>query len=163
VKKTEEDTDFASNAFHERRKRKRVQAVAKLKPAAIALAVHRIDNSVYFRRLEHEEFALLDALKQGKTCKKQPNKLFATPAFLPTNYQGWFNSGSTTGLLSPGSACPSLSPRPLAPKIAPRKESVPERDGFSASTQKTLQDFFYYLSFGQSPFLLFVRLYWDFS
>ncbi len=52
-KKNGEDTDFASNAFHERRKRKRVQTVAKLKPAAIALAVHRIDNSVYFRRLEH--------------------------------------------------------------------------------------------------------------
>src|ERR1700719_3281921 len=45
-KEEDEDTDFASNAFQERHKRKRVQAVAKLKPAAIFLAVHRVDDSV---------------------------------------------------------------------------------------------------------------------
>jgi hypothetical protein len=67
VRKEDEDTDFASNAFTERRKRKRVRAVAKLKPAKIFLAVHRIDNSVYFRRLERDEFAILTALRDGKT------------------------------------------------------------------------------------------------
>src|ERR1700732_5355363 len=66
-KEEDEDTDFASNAFQERRKRKRVQAVAKLKPGAIFLAVHRVDDSVYFRRIEREEFAILSALRAGKT------------------------------------------------------------------------------------------------
>lgn len=66
VRKDDEDTEFASNAFTERKKRKRVRAVAKLKPAQIFLAVHRIDYSVYFRRLEPEEFAMLTALRDGK-------------------------------------------------------------------------------------------------
>jgi len=59
VKKDDEDTDFASNAFNERHKQKRVRAVARLKPSTIFLAVHRIDDSVYFRRLELEEFLIL--------------------------------------------------------------------------------------------------------
>ena len=67
VRKEDEDTDFASNTFAEHRKRKRVRAVAKLKPAPIFLAVHRIDYSVYFRRLDAEEFAILTALRKGKT------------------------------------------------------------------------------------------------
>ena len=66
VRQEDEDTDFASNAFQEKRKRKRVQAVAKLKPAPIFLAVHRIDYSVYFRRIEPEEYAILKALRAGK-------------------------------------------------------------------------------------------------
>lgn len=67
VRKEDEDTDFASNAFQERHKRKRVQAVAKLKPAEIFLAVHRVDDSVYFRRIEREEFAILRSLRDGKS------------------------------------------------------------------------------------------------
>ncbi|MGA2097467.1 MAG: DNA-binding domain-containing protein [Candidatus Acidiferrum sp.] len=67
VRKEDADTDFASNTFTERRKRKRVRAMAKLKPAQIFLAVHRIDNSVYFRRLEREDFSILTGLQQGKT------------------------------------------------------------------------------------------------
>jgi len=70
VRKDDEDTDFASNAFQEKRKRKRVQAVAKLKPAPIFLAVHRIDYSVYFRRIEPEEFAILSALRAGRPLGK---------------------------------------------------------------------------------------------
>jgi hypothetical protein len=66
VRDEDEDTDFASNAFQERRKRKRVHAVAKLKPSPIFLAVHRVDDSVYFRRIEGEEFAILTALRSGR-------------------------------------------------------------------------------------------------
>jgi Putative DNA-binding domain len=63
----DQDTDFASNAFQEKRRRKRVQAVAKLKPAPIFLTVHRLDYSVYFRRIEPEEFSMLKALRAGKS------------------------------------------------------------------------------------------------
>jgi hypothetical protein len=66
VRKVEEDTDFASNAFSERHHRKRVSAVARLKTEPIFLAVHRMDDSVYFRRLEAEEFAILRGLRGGK-------------------------------------------------------------------------------------------------
>ncbi len=70
VRKEDEDTDFASNAFQEKHKRKRVRAVAKLKPAAIFLAVHRVDDSMYFRRIEREEFAILSALRGAKGLGK---------------------------------------------------------------------------------------------
>ena len=66
VRKEDDDTDFASNAFQEKRKRKRVQTVAKLKPEPIFLSVYRIDYSVYFRRIQREEFAILTALRAGK-------------------------------------------------------------------------------------------------
>lgn len=70
VRKEDEDTDFASNAFQEKHKRKRVQAVAKLNPAEIYLAVHRMDDSVYFRRIEREEFVILRAMRDGKSLGK---------------------------------------------------------------------------------------------
>jgi hypothetical protein len=66
VRKEDADTDFASNAFQEKHKRKRVQSVAKLKPAEIFLAVHRVDDSVYFRRIQREEFFILRGLRDGK-------------------------------------------------------------------------------------------------
>jgi len=101
IKNTSEDNEVASNAFQERRKRKRVQTVAKLKPAAIALAVHRIDNSVYFRRLEPEEFALLNELKQGRTLQKAVAHAFIetkiSPQELPALVQRWFHNWAALG------------------------------------------------------------------
>ena len=97
VRKEDEDTDFASNTFAERRKRKRVRAVAKLKPAYIFLAVHRVDDSVYFRRLESEDFAILAALKNGKTIgaavesamRKSALPSKEWPARVQTGFQTW--------------------------------------------------------------------------
>lgn len=101
VRKEEDDTDFASNTFAEHRKRKRVRAVAKLKPAQIFLAVHRIDNSVYFRRLEPEEFDLLTALRQGKTLSAAVESAFRKSKVpmeeRPVQVQTWFQTWSTLG------------------------------------------------------------------
>lgn len=101
VRKDDEDTDFASNAFTERRKRKRVRAVAKLKPSEIFLAVHRIDNAVYFRRLEREEFAILSALRDGKTLGAAVEVAFrksAVPAEArPEKVQTWFATWAAMG------------------------------------------------------------------
>ncbi len=66
VRKNDDDTEVASNAFSERRKRNRAHAVARTKPSPIFLAVHRLDDSVYFRRLDRDEFAILSALRAGK-------------------------------------------------------------------------------------------------
>jgi hypothetical protein len=101
IKSNLEENEVASNAFQERRKRKRVQTVAKLKPAAIALAVHRIDNNVYFRRLEPEEFALLNELKQGRTLQKAVDHAFSEtkipPQELPALVQRWFHNWAALG------------------------------------------------------------------
>jgi len=62
--------EVASNAMEERQKRKKVSAVARLKPAPVYLAIHRIDNSVYFRRLEREEFSILRSLQRGRALEQ---------------------------------------------------------------------------------------------
>jgi hypothetical protein len=101
VRKHNEDTYFASNAFRERRKRKRVQAVAKLKPDPIFLAVHRIDFSVYFRRIRPEEFAILNALRKGATLDKAIGAAFRRSAIPPADraasVQRWFHNWAALG------------------------------------------------------------------
>ena len=101
VRKEDEDTDFASNAFAERHKRKRVQAVAKLKPASIFLAVHRVDDSVYFRRIAREEFVILSALRDGKSLGRAIDAAFRKSRVLPGERAGmvqqWFLNWSALG------------------------------------------------------------------
>jgi len=95
------DSDFSSNAFNERHKRKRVLAVARLKPAEIFLAVHRMESSVYFRRLEREEFAILSALRDGKPLDRAVDSGFrkssTAPAERPSKVQEWFRNWATLG------------------------------------------------------------------
>ncbi len=101
VKHGDNTPDFASNAIQERRKRSKVRAVAKLEPAQIFLAVHRLDFSVYFRRIEPEDFALLSALRSGKTIERAIELAFrksAVPAadraaFVQHSFQTWATLG----------------------------------------------------------------------
>ena len=51
----------------EHRKKTKVRAVAALKPEKIFLVVHRVDFSVYFRRIDREEYEMLTALRAGKS------------------------------------------------------------------------------------------------
>jgi hypothetical protein len=68
--KQDAPAEVASNAMEERKRRKKVSTVARLKPAPIYLAIHRIENTVYFRRLVREEFAILFALQKGRTLER---------------------------------------------------------------------------------------------
>jgi hypothetical protein len=97
VKRGGDTPDKASNAVQERRKHSKVHAVAKLEPAQIFLAVHRLDDSVYFRRVEPEEFALLNALRSEKTVERAIELAFrksSVPAadraaFVRHSFQTW--------------------------------------------------------------------------
>jgi hypothetical protein len=60
-----EERDSASNAVAERAHRRTVRRFRRLKPQAIHLAVYRAEDAVWYRRLEKEEYGLLDALRQG--------------------------------------------------------------------------------------------------
>jgi len=101
VKHGDDTPDFASNAMQERRKRSKVRAVAKLEPAQIFLAVHRLDFSVYFRRIEPEEFFLLNAVRNGKTVERAIELAFrksSVPAadrvtFVQHSFQTWATLG----------------------------------------------------------------------
>lgn len=101
VRKEDPDTNFASNAFRERHKRKKVRAVAKLKPDDIFLVVHRFDDSVYFRRVEAEEFAILSALSKGKplgqAIETTLRRTAIPPEERPAALQRWFQNWAALG------------------------------------------------------------------
>jgi hypothetical protein len=111
VKHTDDTPDRASNAVQERRKHSKVRAVAKLEPAQIFLAVHRLDFSVFFRRIEPEEFALLNALRNGKTVERAIELAFRKSsipasdraAFVQHSFQTWAALGWFC--LPEGNAC----------------------------------------------------------
>jgi hypothetical protein len=101
VRRSDDTADFASNAIQERKKRSKVRAVAKLEPEQIYLAVHRLDFSVYFRRIESEDFAALSALRSGKTIERAIELAFkrsSVPeadraAFIQNSFQTWATLG----------------------------------------------------------------------
>jgi hypothetical protein len=105
VRKDAEDVSVASNAMSERHKTKRVKAVASMKPSQIFLAVHRMGEEVYFRRLEREEFAILSFLRDGKSLNAAIDaglRQSATPATeRPLLIQKWFQTWSTLGWFCP--------------------------------------------------------------
>ncbi len=99
--KNQDDEDFASNAFNEKHRRKRVAAVARLKPADIFLVVHRVDTWVYFRRVDREEFTILSALRVGKTLGRSIDAAFRGSA-IPVderaqNVTQWFHNWAALG------------------------------------------------------------------
>ncbi|MGB7847584.1 MAG: DNA-binding domain-containing protein [Candidatus Acidiferrum sp.] len=99
--KHDASTNVASNAMQERQKRKKVSAVARLKPAPAYLAVHRVDNSVYFRRLDREEFTILSALHHGRTLERAILAGFHSSkipmAQRAPNVAAWFQNWSSLG------------------------------------------------------------------
>ncbi len=66
IRKDDSEGEMVSNAVSER-KQTRVRKVARQKPQAVFLVVHRFDYSVYFKRIEPEAFKFLNALREGKT------------------------------------------------------------------------------------------------
>jgi hypothetical protein len=113
VRKHSEEASVASNAFSERHKTKRVKAVARMKPSPIFLAVHRLDEEVYFRRLEREEFAILSHLRAGKSLNAAIEaglRKSTTPADArPLLIQKWFQTWSTLGWFCPWAKSSSKS------------------------------------------------------
>src|SRR5271168_470389 len=57
-------SDIKSNAVSERRQAKRT-CLPKIRRSAVRLVVHRYENSVYYRRIDQENFLLLSALRKG--------------------------------------------------------------------------------------------------
>ena len=99
--KNQDDADFASNAFNEKHSRKRVAAVARLKPKDIFLVVHRVDYFVYFRRIDREEFAILTALRAGKTLGSAVVGAFRSSSIpvddRPQSVAQWFHNWAALG------------------------------------------------------------------
>jgi hypothetical protein len=94
---------MASNAVGERRKRTRVHEVSRQKPQALFLAVHRVDYSVYFKRIEPEAFKLLQALQDGKSLSDAVAFAFkggvVPESRILATVQNWFSNWASLGWL----------------------------------------------------------------
>jgi hypothetical protein len=64
--RSEEEHESASNTPSKLKARRLLAAAARLKRESIFVAVHRLDFSIYYRRLEREEFQLLGAIRASK-------------------------------------------------------------------------------------------------
>ncbi len=67
IKREEGLRDEASNALEERRARLRRRLKQRLRPKVLFLAVHRYQNSVYYKRLGPGQFHLLSAFQANAT------------------------------------------------------------------------------------------------
>jgi hypothetical protein len=65
----------ASNAREQHRKHSRTRLAQQLKPRTLYLAVHRHEDSVYYKRLESGQFHLLSALQSNATLEQAFIKL----------------------------------------------------------------------------------------
>lgn len=94
-------SDSSSNNASIARKRRSVRHIASLQPEEIYLAVHRHENSVYYKRLSREEYRLLAALIAGESLSKAIDGALENSAisedghasFLQNAFQTWYSLG----------------------------------------------------------------------
>ena len=94
-----EDGSSASSANNASaaRKRRHVRRFAALQPKPVWLAVHRLQNTVWYKPIAREEFLLLSTLLAGQTLGQAIEAAFANtslpedqhPAFLQEAFANW--------------------------------------------------------------------------
>lgn len=95
----------SANNANVARKRRHVRHVAALAPKPIHLAVHRLENTVWYKPLSREEYGLLSALMAGQTLSEaidhameksriaeDQRAAFLQEAFATWSMLGWFTS-----------------------------------------------------------------------
>jgi hypothetical protein len=73
-------TDSSSNAAHRRQFRARVRRYTRPEPERIQLAVHRLEDSVYYKRLQLESFLMLKALNDKRSVEESIDIAFENSA-----------------------------------------------------------------------------------
>jgi hypothetical protein len=85
-----EEQGRASNAVAAPASRRPVaHRYARLKPQQIFLAVHRVEFTVFYRRLDPQEFALLRAFSPGRSIVAALENNQAEPAMIQTWFANW--------------------------------------------------------------------------
>jgi hypothetical protein len=96
----------ASNAVSQPARRHMVRRFARLRPRQIFVAVHRVGFTVYYRRLDPDEFALLQAIGQGQPIGAALDSALAgsqmEPEEVQTKIQTWFANWAQLGWLCRG-------------------------------------------------------------
>jgi hypothetical protein len=105
IRKDSTEGNVASNAFLERHKSKRTLTIPLLRQMPRFLAVHRIDEDVYFRRLEPKEFAILCGFRNGKSPSAAIECVLRNSAVPDDEFlllvQKWFHNWSVLGWFYP--------------------------------------------------------------
>jgi hypothetical protein len=65
-----------------------MRQVSQLKPERICLAVHRLNFTVYYRRIAAEEYRLLKALREGHSIGRSIQTAFKISS-VASSEQGW--------------------------------------------------------------------------
>jgi hypothetical protein len=107
IRSNEEGSATASNTFNNgatHRKRRAIQKVGQARKEQLFVAVHRVDSSVYYRRLEPEEFRLLEALRDGRPVVRAIQEAFCestrTAEEIPGLLESWFGAWAQFGWLT---------------------------------------------------------------
>jgi hypothetical protein len=82
VREQTPESDIMSNAVSEMVERTQPK-LPRMRRCAVSLAVHRFDNSVYYRRIDREAYLLLHALQQHKTLGDSLESAFSDSKFPP--------------------------------------------------------------------------------
>jgi hypothetical protein len=96
LSRASEEHGRASNAVRAPSRHHMVRRYAGLKPQGIYLAVHRVEFTVFYRRLEADEFRLLGAIGQGRSIGEA---LGAVNDLDPRRVQIWFGNWAQLGWL----------------------------------------------------------------
>ncbi|HEY4051643.1 MAG TPA: DNA-binding domain-containing protein [Acidobacteriaceae bacterium] len=75
VKKEVPESEIVSNAAHRRESKNRLK-LPVMRQARIWLAVHRFEDSVYYRRIDQETFLLLTAFRSGASVSEAVAQAF---------------------------------------------------------------------------------------
>jgi hypothetical protein len=105
VNRASDERGAASNAALKQKHASVTRRATRLKPDPIFLAVHRLNDMVYYRRLAAEEYLLLDALRQGTPMGRAISAAFEDSS-APAEEQGpmletWFATWAQLGWLCP--------------------------------------------------------------
>ena len=87
----------ASNAMGRRRVGRHPGLKKHLRPKTIFLAVHRHNDTVYYKRLKPEQFRLLSAFKTGETVAEACEALVDFPDVDAAQIKNWFETWAALG------------------------------------------------------------------
>ncbi|MGC8548798.1 MAG: putative DNA-binding domain-containing protein [Acidobacteriaceae bacterium] len=101
LREDEGDSDSASNNASTGFSARRTRRMRTLPSEPVFLAIHRFDDSVYYRRLDPEDFRLLKAIRSGATLSQAIDAAFDNSAIAeqdrPAHLQSAFALFATLG------------------------------------------------------------------
>jgi hypothetical protein len=105
VNRPSEERGAASNAVLKQRDRNLMRRVSRLKPECIFLAVHRLNFTVYYRRIAAEEYRLLKALREGRSIERSIQTALKNSSVASDEQKSmlekWFAAWAELGWLCP--------------------------------------------------------------